>query len=144
MSEMAAQARKSSDVQRLWAIAKSPEMRMSDEEVHAVVLRETGKTSIRELTAPELGQVVQKLQRMKDRVNGKLRSYSGRPEMALRQKIHALEKELGWDGDPRRLEGFVKRVTRVERLEWLSPNQCGQVIEGLKAMAKRQGAQKNG
>lgn len=132
-------------VRMLWGIAKSPELKLSDEDVHAVVLRETGKTSIRELTAGELGQVVRELQRMKDRAGGRKRSFSGRPEtLALRSKIHALEKELGWDDDPKRLAGFVKRVTRVERLEWLSPKQCSQVIEGLKAIARREEAKRNG
>ena len=126
------------DKRRLWAIAKSPELKLTEEEVHAIVLRETGKTSIRELSDRELAQVVQVLQEMKDRVGGRKRSVSGRPEtLALRNKIHALEKELGWDNDPKRLQGFVKRVTRVDRLEWLSPKQCSQVIEGLKAMIRR-------
>lgn len=126
------------DKRRLWAIAKSPELKLTEEEVHTIVLRETGKTSIRELSDRELAQVVQVLQEMKDGVGGRKRSVSGRPEtLSLRNKIHALEKELGWDNDPKRLQGFVKRVTRVDRLEWLSPKQCSQVIEGLKAMIRR-------
>lgn len=130
------------DKRRLWAIAKSPELKLTEEEVHAIVLRETGKTSIRELSDRELAQVVQVLQEMKDRVGGRKRSVSGRPEtLALRSKIHALEKELGWDNDPKRLQGFVKRVTRVDRLEWLSPKQCSQVIEGLKAIIRRKEGQ---
>ena len=130
------------DKRRLWAIAKSPELKLIEEEVHAIVLRETGKTSIRELSDRELAQVVQVLQEMKDRVGGRKRSVSGRPEtLALRNKIHALEQELGWDNDPKRLQGFVKRVTRVDRLEWLSPKQCSQVIEGLKAMIRRKEGQ---
>ena len=130
------------DKRRLWAIAKSPELKLTEEEVHAIVLRETGKTSIRELSDRELAQVVQVLQEMKDRVGGRKRSVSGRPEtLALRSKIHALEKELGWDNEPKRLQGFVKRVTRVDRLEWLSPKQCAQVIEGLKAMIRRKEGQ---
>lgn len=132
-------------VRRLWAIAKSPELHMSEDDLHAVVLRETGKSSIRELTDRELAQVAQVLQQMKDSAGGRKRSFSGRPEtLALRGKIHALEKELGWDNDPKRLQGFVKRVTRVDRLEWLSPKQCGQVIEGLKAIARREEAKRNG
>lgn len=130
------------DKRRLWAIAKSPELKLTEEEVHAIVLRETGKTSIRELSDRELAQVAQVLQQMKDSAGGRKRSFSGRPEtLALRGKIHALEKELGWDSDPKRLLGFVKRVTRVDRLEWLSPKQCGQVIEGLKAMIRRKEGQ---
>lgn len=128
-------------VRQLWAIAESPELGLGEEEVHAVVLRETGKNSIRALSPRELGAVVRALQQMKDRASGKARPSDGRPETAaLRAKIHALEQELGWADDPKRLQGFVKRVTRVDRLEWLSPGQCTKVIEGLKAMLRRKEA----
>lgn len=41
-----------------------------------------------------------------------------------RRKIYALCDELGWNNDPRRLAGFVKRVTQVDRVEWLTIAQC--------------------
>ena len=55
-----------------------------------------------------------------------------------RRKIFALTEELGWNGDPRRIQGFAKRLTGVDRLEWLNVAQCEKVIEGLKAMVARQ------
>ena len=40
--------------------------------------------------------------------------------------------------DPRRIQGFVKRVAHVDRIEWLNMAQCEKVIEGLKAILARQ------
>ena len=45
---------------------------------------------------------------------------------------------LGWNDDPRRIQGFVKRVAHVDRIEWLNMAQCEKVIEGLKAILARQ------
>ena len=63
-----------------------------------------------------------------------------RQTVAQRQKIYALCGELGWNDDPKRIQGFVKRVTHVDRLEWLTPAQCEKVIEGLKAILQREKA----
>ena len=38
--------RKLPSIRTLWAIAKSPELRLSDEDLHGVVYRETGKESM--------------------------------------------------------------------------------------------------
>ena len=62
---------------------------------------------------------------------------------AQRRKIYALCEELGWNDNPKRIHGFVKRVTHVERLEWLNNEQCEKVIEGLKAILKREKEAKN-
>jgi phage gp16-like protein len=56
-------------------------------------------------------------------------------------KIRALwldlaKAELVPDGEPALL-GFVKRQTKVDRLEWLTPKQCNSVIEALKAIQSR-------
>lgn len=42
--------RKLPSIRTLWAIAKSPELRLSDEDLHGVVYRETGKESMKKLT----------------------------------------------------------------------------------------------
>ena len=55
-----------------------------------------------------------------------------------RRKIYALCEALGWNDDPRRIQGFVKRVAHVDRIEWLNMAQCEKVIEGLKAILARQ------
>ena len=116
---------------------------MTDEDLHAVVYRETGKESIKALTQGQISEVARVLQNMKDGV-----SRSTRPKrtdeggdartIQQRRKIYALTESLGWNDNPQRIQGFVKRMTGVDRLEWLNVTQCEKVIEGLKAILKRQ------
>ena len=61
--------------------------------------------------------------------------FSGKPGL---HRIKALCEALGWNDDPRRIQGFVKRVAHVDRIEWLNIAQCEKVIEGLKAILARQ------
>ena len=135
--------RKQPSIRTLWAIAKSSELHMTDEDLHAVVYRETGKESIKALTQGQINEVARVLQNMKDGV-----SRSTRPKrtdeggdartIQQRRKIYALTESLGWNDNPQRIQGFVKRMTGVDRLEWLNVTQCEKVIEGLKAILKRQ------
>ena len=135
--------RKQPSIRTLWAIAKSPELHMTDEDLHAVVYRETGKASIKALTQGQINEVARVLQNMKDGV-----SRSTRPKrtdeggdartIQQRRKIYALTESLGWNDNPQRIQGFVKRMTGVDRLEWLNVAQCEKVIEGHKAILKRQ------
>ena len=66
-----------------------------------------------------------------------------RPEKGSQQsKIWALWFELHREGKVRdksakALNAFCKRMTDVERLEWLTPEQCNVVIEGLKDWQRR-------
>ena len=116
---------------------------MTDEDLHAVVYRETGKESIKALTQGQINEVARVLQNMKDGV-----SRSTRPKrtdeggdartIQQRRKIYALTESLGWNDNPQRIQGLVKRMTGVDRLEWLNVTQCEKVIEGLKAILKRQ------
>ena len=100
-------------------------------------------TSIKALTQGQINEVARVLQNMKDGV-----SRSTRPKrtdeggdartIQQRRKIYALTESLGWNDNPQRIQGFVKRMTGVDRLEWLNVAQCEKVIEGLKAILKRQ------
>lgn len=126
----------------LWAIAKSPELCLSEEDLHAVVYRETGKESMRKLTQGEVSRLARVLQNMKTsagrRSDQEPAKEKGNPRTAAqRRKIYALCEELGWNDDPKRIQGFVKRVTHVDHLEWLDGPQCEKVIEGLKAILAR-------
>ena len=135
--------RKQPSIRTLWAIAKSPELHMTDEDLHAVVYRETGKESIKALTQGQISEVARVLQNMKDGISRSTRAK--RPDeggdartVQQRRKIYALTESLGWNDNPQRIQGFVKRMTGVDRLEWLNVAQCEKVIEGLKAILKRQ------
>ena len=135
--------RKLPSIRTLWAIAKSPELRLSDEDLHGVVYRETGKESMKKLTQGEITNVARVLQNMKDSaarsIGDKRTDEGGNPTTERqRRKIYALCEALGWNDDPRRIQGFVKRVAHVDRIEWLNIAQCEKVIEGLKAILARQ------
>lgn len=135
--------RKPASIRTLWAIAKSPELLLTDEDLHAVVYRETGKESMRQLTQGEINKVARVLQNMKDSVPGSARTKrtdtgGDARTVQQRRKIYALTEALGWNDDNHRVNGFVKRVTGVDRIEWLTVAQCEKVIEGLKAMVARQ------
>lgn len=143
MAAAARGGRKPASIRTLWAIAKSPELGLSDEDLHAVVYRETGKESMKKLTQGEINTLARVLQNMKDGVDRDVRSKrtdeGGDPRTEKqRRKIYALTEALGWNNDNRRINGFVKRVTHVDRIEWLTIAQCEKVIEALKAMVARQ------
>ena len=132
--------RKQASLRTLWAIAKSAELRMTEEDLHAVVYRETGKASMKQLTQGEINRLARVLQKEKDSAakgSGRKRTdEGGNPETAaLRRKMYMLAKDLGWS--PAQVDGLAKRMFRVERQEWLTASQCVKLVEALKAMAAR-------
>ena len=44
-------------IRMLWAIAKSPELKMEDEDLYALIYRETGKESMRKMSQKEIDAV---------------------------------------------------------------------------------------
>ena len=125
----------------LWGIAKSPELQMSGEELHLVVQAQTGKDSLKELTSSERRRVAYVLGQMKDSASGKRKrqpSVASNATDNQRRKIYMLTRELGWEDNPKRLSGFIRRMFKVDRLEWLDYEQCSSLIETLKKMIERQ------
>lgn len=130
-------------IRTLWGIAKSPELQLGSEELHLVVQAQTGKDSLKELTEPERRRVAYVLGQMKESASGKRKrpvSMTGNATDNQRRKIYMLTKELGWDDNPKRLSGFIRRMFKVERVEWLNYEQCSNLIEVLKKMIERQEA----
>lgn len=137
--------RKCYTIQTIWGLAKSPELSMSGEELHLLVTRETGKESIKLLNQREIRKVVLVLADMKQSVNGKCTygKTGNKATTSQRRKVYKLVQELGWEDDPKRINGFVRRMFRVDRLEWLNDGECGQLIEALKQMVKRKKEETN-
>ena len=78
-------------IKTLWGLAKSKELGLTEEELHLLVARETGKDSIRELNRSELSHVCHILQKQKDDIK---RQEGRLPEqMCIRDRY--LCKELG-------------------------------------------------
>lgn len=117
-------------IKTIWGLAKSPELRLDKDSLYALVYRETKKESLKKLTKAEIEKVCKALGRLKD-----CQKPGNQATMKQRQMIYHLQKELGWDAA--RLNGFVKKMFKIDRLEWLDVRSCSALIEALKAMAGR-------
>ena len=127
-------------IKRVWGIAKSPELKLTDEELHLLVQAHTGKDSIKALNKRELQTVIRVLGSMKDSVKKSERGkHSGGNTSTenQRKKIYKLTQELGWD-KPARVNGMCRKMFGVSAVEWLDYQQCSKLIEALKNMVKRQ------
>lgn len=128
-------------IRMLWAIAKSPELSLSNEELHMLVEAHTGKESVKLLNKRELGKVVGILQSMKDSAAGidreKKRRRGNSATERQHKKIYMLTKELGWT-NPARLNGFCRKMFQVSSVEWLNYQQCSKLIEALKKIVERE------
>lgn len=140
---MPQRARPQASIRTLWGIAKSPELGMTDEDLHALVYRETGKESIRKLSQGELNTVARVLQNLKDgakrQERGKRTDEGGDPRtVELRRKIFRLMEQLNWK--EHQVNGMARRMFQVDRIEWLAPDQCSKLVEALKAILARKRA----
>lgn len=127
-------------IRKLWGMAKSPELHLSDEDLHLFVQKYTGKSSIAALNSREIGTVIRELGKLKDSVHdeGKPKRWGGNPQTEnQRKKIYVLTKELGWDKRSR-VNGMAKRMFGCDDVNWLNFQQCSKLIEALKKMLERQ------
>lgn len=132
-----------SSIRTIWGIAKSPELSLEEADLYALIERETGKQHMRELSQGQIDKVCRVLQQMKDGVRGpkpsKRTDEGGNPQtVAQRRKIYKLTGELGWNDTPARLNGFILKMFKVSRIEWLTVAQCYMLIEALKKMLERE------
>lgn len=128
------------DIRKIWGIAKSPELKLTDEELHLVVQSHTGKDSIKALNKRETATVLRVLTGMKDSCKKDSRNRgrnAGRSTTEnQRKKIYRLTQELGWD-KPSRVDGMCRKMFGVSCVEWLNYQQCSKLIEALKSMVAR-------
>lgn len=126
----------------IYGLAKSPELSLSDDDLHAVVFGVTGKDSLKNLTDHQIALVEQRLYELKDGVRknrkwGRKLSRNGRyGTKDQRKKIYILMKQLSWNEN--RVRGLAKRLFKVEAIEWLDYMQCSKLIEAMKAILDRQ------
>lgn len=125
-------------IKTIWGLAKSPELSLDEDSLYSIIYRETGKDSMRKLTQNEINKVCNALSQMKDSIKGKRTDEKGNDyTKRQRRKIYKLTEQLGWNNNNARINGFVKKMFDVERLEWLDDDQCSRLIEMLKRMAER-------
>lgn len=125
---------------KIWVLARNSGM--DEDLLHSYIEQLTGKESIRELTIMEAVTVI-------DALEGK-RQAKDSDHMTAKQEYYlkCLAKEAGMmdeDGrlDDKRLDGFCRARYNIMRYSWLTRQQAGKVIEGLKAMIERNGGYEN-
>ena len=105
---------------------------------------------MRKMTKLQANRLIRELIVMKDN-NKKVRHKSSKKRtdtggnkntQLQRKKIYSLTAILGWNDNNNRINGFVKRMFKVDRIEWLSEDDCSKLIEILKKMIIRQGKEK--
>lgn len=122
---------------------------LDDEEYRDVLESITGKRSAGELDRAGIDAVVDWFLDRGCSYPQNRKKYSpvsrNQPVKTQASKIRALWIEMGkagiCDSSEAALNAFVKRMTRIDKVDWLNqrPKQANIVIEGLKAWAKRQG-----
>lgn len=120
-------------IRKLWAMAR--QLGMDKVDVHGLIFNMTGSGHVSTISRAQAASVIDYL------TDRQKKQY--RPEMASRRqlwKIQQLAKELGWENNPKRLLGFVRKYAQVESLKWLDARAAYQIIEGLKKLLKRSGA----
>lgn len=125
---------------RLIHVAKR-ELILDDDSYRAILQRIGKKASTADLTVPELEKVLEHMKRS----GFKVRSKKGdRPQASDDQSkmIRGLWLELAGmevvrNSSEAALGAFVKRMTKVDTLQWLSTEQASQMIEHLKEWRER-------
>ena len=127
---------------RLVHVAKR-ELNMADDAYRTILSSRFNKASAADLTVPELEQLVSHLKNCGFKVR-KNPSARAQATDAQSQKIRALWLALSQagvvrDSSEQALGSFVKRMTGVDALQWLKPQQASGVIEELKKWCARKG-----
>lgn len=120
----------SDQIKKIYASAR--EIGMDNDLLHDMIQSMTQKTSIKELTKYEAMDVI-------DRMVGKkkaIKPVQGRASEEQLDKIRALERDLGWDSNTKRLHAFIRKYAKTEQLHWLTFRQASNVIEALKKLVE--------
>lgn len=120
-------------IQTIWGLAS--QLGLDKENLYAILIRETGKDSMRACTGSQLNKVVLALGKLLD---GNKTTRKGMASKEQIWKIRQLEEALGWKDNPARLNGFMRKYYQVEQLEWLKGWQAHKLIESLKKIESKQ------
>jgi len=120
-------------------IAKK-DLGLDDDTYRAMLVRVVGKSSSKDLTPLEVAKVLQELERLGFKPKrGRAKPKPAADRAKLVGKIEAQLASAGrqWEyGD-----GIAKRLYKVEKVEWLNPEQLRGVVTALAKDAKRHGRQ---
>lgn len=131
---------------KIWASARS--LHMDSDMLHGLAMMMFGKDSLRKLTGVEAGRMIEELGRREKgqsdfryvvAENGKPRPLATKGQL---WKIDELVEELGWTDNPKRLQGFCRKYSKVDNPLWLTRQQAWKLIEGLKKLLEKSSGDK--
>lgn len=114
-------------IRKIWGTARN--LALDEEQLRDIVEEITGQRRISVLNRFQAACVI-------DRLCG-FAPLPGRLSPQQKWKIKKLTKELGWNDNPARLKGFLRRVVGVDDIDWITPDKAWRVIEALKKMVER-------
>lgn len=100
--------------------------------LRAIVFEATGRESIRELTEAQANLVIRRLASLLGMKNQRPSRASAKELWKQRQ----LAEKIGWSAE--QLAAFVRRMAKVDRVEWQTSQDASNVIEGLKKIVARE------
>lgn len=136
-------ADKITPAQKRKIFATARELGLDNDLLHAVVVNRTGKKHISDLNKHQAIMIIDELEHRAGRSTRCVVLPDNRQVVLATKeqlwKMRQLEKQLGWDANPKRLRGFCRKYAgKVENIEWLTKAQAWRVIEGLKALLARE------
>ena len=135
-------------IKNIWGFSK--DVGVDKDNLYCMIERISKKDSRRKMTKLQANKLIRELIVLKDN-NKKVKNRSSKRRtdtggnkntQLQRKKIYSLTAILGWNDNNNRINGFVKRMFKVDRIEWLSEDDCSKLIEILKKMIIRQGKEK--
>ena len=135
-------------IKNIWGFSK--DVGVDKDNLYCMIERISKKDSMRKMTKLQANKLIRELIVLKDN-NKKVKNRSSKRRtdtggnkntQLQRKKIYSLTAILGWNDNNNRINGFVKRMFKVDRIEWLSEDDCSKLIEILKKMIIRQGKEK--
>lgn len=123
-------------IRKIYSVAK--ELGIDNELLHTMTLNTTGVKSIALLTNIQAITLIDELEYKKTGIKKKTVYRSNRATDDQIYKIKALESNLGWEDNPKRLKGFMKKYSRVDEIKWLTFEAASKLIEALKKVQERE------
>ena len=99
---------------------------------------EFNQKSISKLTDNQIYTLVDKL-KGKNTQHNIGRHGAGRLSQAQHKLILEYADILGWTSNSKRLQGFIRKYSRVDDINWVTVKQASKIIEGLKKLIERNG-----
>ena len=90
--------------------ALSRKLGMDMEDLHGMAYRISGTDSLRTLSGREAGRMIEELKMRCGQPAIKVGGGAGRATEAQQRKIFRLTCELGWNDQPERLRGYIRRM----------------------------------